>query len=49
MDNPEKLVTQSTQEEEKDNTICVGHRFRKTTTIYKEDMVNFHQASIKLN
>ena len=26
-DNPEKLVTQDTQDEEKHNTICVGHHY----------------------
>ena len=36
MDNPEKLATQGTQNEErkkqKHNTICVGHHFTKANT-----------------
>ena len=29
MDNQEKLATQGTQDEEKHNTICVGHHYMK--------------------
>ena len=29
MDNPEKLATWRTQGEDKQNTICVGHRYAK--------------------
>jgi hypothetical protein len=32
MDNPEKLATQGTQDEEKHNTICVGHHYTRTNT-----------------
>ena len=33
MDNPEKLTTQGTQHEEKqNNTICVGHHYTQTNT-----------------
>ena len=35
MDNPEKLATYGTQDEEKqnkNNTICVGHRYVLTNT-----------------
>ena len=33
MDNPEKLATQGTQHEEKqNNTICVGHYYTQTNT-----------------
>jgi len=36
MDNPEKLATQGTQDEEKQNkthnTICVGHHYTQTNT-----------------
>jgi hypothetical protein len=32
IDNPEKLVTYGTQEEEKHNTIYVGHHYTKTNT-----------------
>jgi hypothetical protein len=36
MDNPEKLATQGTQDEEKQNTkhnaICVGHHFTQGNT-----------------
>ena len=35
MDNPEKLATYGTQDEEKqskNNTICVGHNFTQTHT-----------------
>ena len=36
MDNPEKLETQGTQDEEKQkqkhNTICVGHNYTQTNT-----------------
>ncbi len=34
MDNPEKLATQGTQDEEKQNkdTICVGHHYTQTHT-----------------
>ena len=36
MDNPEKLVTQGTQDEDKQNkkhnTICVGHQYMQTNT-----------------
>ena len=30
MDNLEKLATQCTQDEEKHNTICVGHHYMQT-------------------
>ena len=33
MDNPEKLATQITQDEEKQNTICVSITIRKQTQI----------------
>ena len=32
MDNPEKLATQGTQDEEKRNTICVGYHYVQTNT-----------------
>ena len=32
MDNPEKLVAQGTHNEEKHNTICVGHYYMQTNT-----------------
>jgi len=32
MNNPEKLSTQGTQDEEKHNTICVGHHYTETST-----------------
>ena len=32
MDNPEKLTTQGTQDEEEDNTICVGHHYTEANT-----------------
>jgi len=32
MDNPEKLETRGTQDEEKHNTICVGHHYMQTNT-----------------
>ena len=32
MDNPEKVATYGTQEEEKHNTICVGHHYTQTNT-----------------
>jgi hypothetical protein len=32
MDNPEKLAIQSTQDEEKHNTICVGHHYTQINT-----------------
>ena len=35
MDNPEKLATQGTQDQDKqnkNNTICVGHHYTKTNT-----------------
>ena len=31
MDDPNKLATQGTQDEEKHNTICVGHHYPQTT------------------
>ena len=31
-DNSEKLATQDTQDEEKHNTICVGHHYTRTNT-----------------
>ena len=31
-DNPELLATQGTQDEEKHNTICVGHHYVQTKT-----------------
>ena len=30
MDNPEKLATYGTQDEDKQNTICVGHQYSQT-------------------
>jgi len=35
MDNPEKLATQSTQVEEKHNTICAGHHYVQTNHVSK--------------
>jgi hypothetical protein len=35
MDNPEKLATQSTQVEEKHNTICPGHHYVQTNHVSK--------------
>ena len=35
MDNPEKLATQSTQVEEKHNTICAGHHYAQTNHVSK--------------
>jgi hypothetical protein len=32
MDNPEKLATHVTQDEEKHNTIHVGHHYTQTNT-----------------
>ena len=32
MDNPEKLATQGTQDEEEHSTICVGHHYTQTNT-----------------
>ena len=32
IDNPEKLATYGTQDEEKQNTICVGHHYMQTNT-----------------
>jgi hypothetical protein len=32
MDNPEKLTTLGSQDEEKDNTIRVGYRYTQTNT-----------------
>jgi len=32
MDNPEKLATLVTQDEDKQNTICVGHHYAQTNT-----------------
>ena len=32
MDNPEKLATQDIQDDEKHNTICVGHHCTQTNT-----------------
>jgi hypothetical protein len=32
MDNPEKLATQVTQDEEKHNTACAGHHYAQTNT-----------------
>ena len=32
MKNPEKLATCGTQEEEKHNTICVGHHYAQANT-----------------
>jgi hypothetical protein len=32
MDSPEKLATKGTQDEEKHNSICVGHHYVKTNT-----------------
>ena len=31
-DNPEKMATQGTQDEEKHNTICVGHHYTQANT-----------------
>ena len=31
MDDPNKLATQGTQDEDKYNTICVGHHYTQTT------------------
>ena len=32
IDNSEKLATYGTQDEEKHNTVCVGHRYMQTNT-----------------
>ena len=32
MDNPEKLATSGTQNEEKHNTLCVVHHYGQTST-----------------
>ena len=32
MDNPEKLATQGTQDNEKHNAICAGHHYTQTNT-----------------
>ena len=32
MDNPEKLETKVTQDEEKHNTVCAGHHYTQTNT-----------------
>jgi hypothetical protein len=32
IDHPEKLATLGTQDEEKQNTICVGHHYAQTST-----------------
>ena len=32
MDNPKKLATQGIQDEEKHNTMCVGHHYAQTIT-----------------
>ena len=32
MDTPEKLATWDTQDEEKHNTICVGHHYAQANT-----------------
>jgi hypothetical protein len=32
MDNPEKKATQGTQNEEKQNTICIGHLYAQAST-----------------
>jgi hypothetical protein len=32
MNNPEKLATQGTQDEDKQNTICVGRHYAQTNT-----------------
>ena len=32
MDNPEKLAIQALQDEQKRNTICVGHHYPETNT-----------------
>ena len=33
MDNPEKLAIQATPDEDKQNTLCVGHHYAQTNTI----------------
>ena len=32
MDNPDSMSTQGTQDEEKNNTMCVGHCYTQTNT-----------------
>jgi len=43
MDNPEKLTTWGTQDEEKHNTICVLHHYTQTNT----NNINKHEPSYK--
>ena len=47
MDNPEKLATQGTQEEEKYNTICVVHYYAQTNTKNKHDP-SYQQREVKM-
>ena len=48
MDNPEKLATPGTQEEEKRNTICVGHYYAPVSTNNKHEP-SYQQREVKMN
>ena len=48
MDNPEKLATPGTQEEEKHNTICVGHYYAQVRTNNKHEP-SYQQREVKMN
>ena len=48
MDNPEKLATPGPQEEEKHNTICVGHYYAQVSTNNKHEP-SYQQREVKMN
>jgi hypothetical protein len=48
MDNPEKLATPGPQEEEKHNTICVGHYYAQVSTNNKHEPY-YQQREVKMN